>query len=579
MRSITWRHIVSIVILGLIGSVAAAVEPSPPDPDLASATRQPVAHARLSPLLNQLWASRFSQGFVGDRSALEGLLVGEDGVEVVVESVDDRASAVAADVGALGGVVETVYRNLVFATVDVGRLPELADADDIVRVRTPYRQHPEIVGQGVSLHHADALHADGFRGQGVKVGVFDCGGFVGYQALLGTELPASVTLWQGSVDPVGSDPHGTACAEIVYDLAPEAQMFLAHNDGEAEYYLAVDWLLAQGVDVISYSCGWTGPFPDDGSGLPHNAINAKVEEARAAGVLFVKSAGNSADGDNYQGQFTAHGGSNWHSFDGDTSNGVFSWSGDGYYISLTWDDWPTNPATSGATQDYALDLWWYDGADWQVVASSDNPQNGNPGEIPFEEITFTPPVDEWYYVVISKIDATEDNFLNLKKTSYGGFLHHNPEFSITVPGDSPAATTVGAIFWNDLTLEPFSSCGPTLGPGGTAAGGLLKPDIVAADGVSGATYGISNGSPSGPGFFGTSAAAPHVAGGAALLLSAVPSLSVDELEAQLLATAVDMGPAGPDSQFGHGRMWLESALIFADGFESGGTGAWSSGQP
>jgi subtilisin family serine protease len=199
--------------------------------------------------------------------------------------------------------------------------------------------------------------------------------------------------------------------------------------------------------------------------------------------------------------------------------------------------------------------------------------------VPYEEIDLTSPVDSWYYVTISKTSATADHDLNLR--SFGpGFLHFQPERSVTVPADSPDALTVGAAFWSDLGLEPFSSRGPTLGPGGTLTGGALKPDLAGADGTSGATYGSSNGAPwpNGTGFFGTSAACPHVAGGAALLLSKLPSLDADLLEATLLWGAQDLGESGPDTGFGHGLMRLDTVL-FADGFESGTTSAWSTTLP
>jgi subtilisin family serine protease len=81
-------------------------------------------------------------------------------------------------------------------------------------------------------------------------------------------------------------------------------------------------------------------------------------------------------------------------------------------------------------------------------------------------------------------------------------------------------------FTGSESLEPFSSDGPRrifYNPDGTAitpgnvssTGGRvrLKPDITAADGVATATPGFAD-------FHGTSAAAPHAAAIAALLLSA-----------------------------------------------------------
>jgi hypothetical protein len=77
-----------------------------------------------------------------------------------------------------------------------------------------------------------------------------------------------------------------------------------------------------------------------------------------------------------------------------------------------------------------------------------------------------------------------------------------------------------------------------------------------------------------------------VAGAAALLLSAFPSVTVDALEGYLQISAVDLGAPGKDDFFGSGLVNAHIALkvaaieaIFIDGFESGGTSNWSSTEP
>lgn len=62
---------------------------------------------------------------------------------------------------------------------------------------------------------------------------------------------------------------------------------------------------------------------------------------------------------------------------------------------------------------------------------------------------------------------------------------------------------------------------------------------------------------------GTSMASPHVAGAAALVLSAYPELSPSQVKAQLEQTAKDLGKAGFDSQFGHGQIDLTRAVTKA----------------
>jgi hypothetical protein len=59
---------------------------------------------------------------------------------------------------------------------------------------------------------------------------------------------------------------------------------------------------------------------------------------------------------------------------------------------------------------------------------------------------------------------------------------------------------------------------------------------------------------------GTSFAAPHIAGAAAILLQAFPTLTAEEVVEILLTTAVDLGAPGVDPVFGNGLIDLAAAL-------------------
>ncbi|MCZ6603312.1 MAG: S8 family serine peptidase, partial [Planctomycetota bacterium] len=59
---------------------------------------------------------------------------------------------------------------------------------------------------------------------------------------------------------------------------------------------------------------------------------------------------------------------------------------------------------------------------------------------------------------------------------------------------------------------------------------------------------------------GTSFSVALVAGAAALLLQGNPDLSVSQLEDALIATALDLGAAGPDDVFGHGQIRVDRAV-------------------
>jgi subtilisin family serine protease len=118
------------------------------------------------------------------------------------------------------------------------------------------------------------------------------------------------------------------------------------------------------------------------------------------------------------------------------------------------------------------------------------------------------------------------------------------------PANNPSAFAVGAIN-NSSAIYGLSSRGPTTCGGSTG----VFPEVV-APGVNIYTTDLA-------GYYttssGTSLAAPHVAGGLALLLSAFPNLSASEQEAALLASAVDLGSTGPDDTYGYGRINLLAA--------------------
>ena len=59
---------------------------------------------------------------------------------------------------------------------------------------------------------------------------------------------------------------------------------------------------------------------------------------------------------------------------------------------------------------------------------------------------------------------------------------------------------------------------------------------------------------------GTSMAAPHVSGAAALLLSLVPDATPQEVEANMFSSSEDLGSPGHDELFGHGMVDTESAV-------------------
>lgn len=142
-----------------------------------------------------------------------------------------------------------------------------------------------------------------------------------------------------------------------------------------------------------------------------------------------------------------------------------------------------------------------------------------------------------------------------------------PVFCIGNSGPGAATTRVPASYENALgvgattsadAIASFSSRGPS--PGGpTFPIDLRKPDLSAPgqlvrSSIPGGGYDSWNG---------TSMAAPHVAGTVALMLEGNPSLDVDAIRTQLLASAADLGTAGYDYDFGYGRLDAFAATTMA----------------
>lgn len=117
-------------------------------------------------------------------------------------------------------------------------------------------------------------------------------------------------------------------------------------------------------------------------------------------------------------------------------------------------------------------------------------------------------------------------------------------------------------------LTYYSSFGPTIAL--AAPGGNLNTDSQPdsyADGVL-STWARSEGGTIVHGYGysqGTSMAAPHVAGAAALMKAVRPGMTPDELDGFIASGAMtaDLGPAGRDDLFGHGLIDAHAAVVAA----------------
>ncbi len=512
-------------------------------------------HPRLDGALAELAAQPAGER-AADAPTTDGLTMQDGRVQARLVVAADGQDAARAAVVAAGGEVTGALDGALQVWLPPATLTAVADSPGVAYLGAPdYAQlaAADAVSEGVARAEATAWHVAGLRGQGVRIAIID-GGFQGYTAKLGSELPANVVVknfvdGQPDAEVDATTPHGTACAEIVYDMAPSAQLYLIKIATDVDLDQAVSYAIAQNVDVISTSLTFLNITPGDGTGR----FAAMANRARAAGILWTTAAGNyrethwsgtSTDGDN----------DNLHEYAPGVEVNVFGpGNGSAYQIpagvvlspALRWDDW------TEVRQDFRLLLLRYNGATFDIVASANNPQTGLPGQRPTERLNYiTTGGAAIYGVAIQRISGARPVFLNLL-TPNRELDRRVPAMSLGDLADVPGVLTVGAVTINmPFPAADYSSEGPTTGPGGTADGGQRKPDIAAFAGVSTASYGTRA-------FSGTSAATPHVAGAAALISNRHPTFGPDAIRFHLEEMAVDQGPACADTRYGFGRLLLQ----------------------
>jgi len=120
----------------------------------------------------------------------------------------------------------------------------------------------------------------------------------------------------------------------------------------------------------------------------------------------------------------------------------------------------------------------------------------------------------------------------------GGALHY--------PGACESVIAVSATNANDEVAD-FSSIGPEVE--------LAAPGVDIKSTYRYGAYGIGSG---------TSMACPHVAGTAALVFAANPTLSHQQVRLRLRTTADDLGAPGPDNLYGYGLVNAAAAAQTAD---------------
>lgn len=473
----------------------------------------------------------------------------------------------------LGGTVEgDVPGELVQALVPFDRLVDLEADPGVDFVRPPLVANEPageqsaarpaadkslapaslIVGSEVTKTNATAWHAAGYTGSGVKIGIIDYFGTTYWNAAVAAgELPTpagTFCIEDGSSCDIWAfeGEHGEGVAEIIHEMAPGAQLYLASAYTAADLQAAVTYFASQGVKVISRSLTAEYDGPGDGTGPIATVINNSV----AAGMAWFNSAGNNAGsgtevGSYWRGSWVDADADGWLDFAPGVETLVM---GCWFVNGLRWSDWGANRT------DYDLGVW-DDAALTTLKATGVDDQVA--GAPPLEHVSLNCGTNDLDYVRVQLYAAgggTAGDTLEFMVNGSGLSRWQNP-YSATGPATDTAsagAVAVGAIDpAAGITIAPYSSQGPT-------NDGRTKPDLSAASCVASFTYS--------PGCFaGTSAATPVVAGAAALVLQAGLANTPAQLKTYLLTKAtVDRGAAGTDNVYGAGELVLPNPAATND---------------
>jgi subtilisin family serine protease len=449
--------------------------------------------------------------------------------------------------------------HIVQGWVPIGSLDGVRSLSFVSEVREPDYAHPHAIGavatEGDAVLRANAARTRfGASGAGVKVGVISNGVQSLADSQSSGDLPFVDVLRSGSGD------EGTAMLEIVHDLAPGATLAFSAVATSVEMVQAINALRNAGARVIVDDFSFFGE-PKFQDGMVAQTIRSFAQ----AGGVYVGAAGNNTKR-HYRAIYRRVGGapSGWAGFHNYSSDGVTTGNkvtlppGCGMLVVLQWN----NPW--GAARD-DFDLFIKRASDGLTVASSLSLQNGTHN--PFEAVAVinTGATPAAVVVVVAEfarrtgIEITLDYFAVLTCAAADqDFLQFaTPSQSLTGNNASLDMLSVAALGVDTpLVAQTYSSIGPhdVFFP---TFERRLVPTISAIDCVRTRTGQLGHFPDP---FCGTSAAAPHVAGIAALLLEAAPWLSAQQARDVLTGTAIDLGPPGFDVTYGAGRIDAVNAL-------------------
>ncbi len=513
---------------------------------------------------------------------------------VVVNAIaEDSPQTLAQQLRNLGALHVAVAGRVVSAQIPIAAIPHLPTLADLrfVRPAIAFALGGRTVTQGDTAQSSDAARSMlGATGAGVRVGIlsdsFNNRGGMSTGIMYG-DLPEDIQILKDYVPPPGGyklTDEGRAMAEIVHDVAPGAAIaFHTAWYGVADFANGIRALAAAGCKVIVDDI----LYPEEPM-FADGVIAQAVDDVAGQGVAYFSAAANAAR-NSYEATYREANG--YHDFDPgpgeDTILDLTLNYGTTYFMLQWLDNYASvAPGNPGAATDLDLELVNPDGTPVTTVNAQGQvvPVGGfsrNLGQDPVEVFSVTvSSVNVKRGLRIKRVSGPLPPYLKVVWYPLGmGVVQQEwVTRSGTIYGHANAAgaMTVGAVRYchtpaygqNPPLLESYSSAGGTpvyqrQADGSYRSEVRFKPDFTAPSGVntsffgSGDTCGVVD---SYPNFHGTSAAAPHVAGIAALMLELNPQANPERIRWVLQATAIDMEEPGFDFGSGYGLVDAHAAL-------------------
>jgi hypothetical protein len=486
----------------------------------------------------------------------------------------------------LGMQQVSVHGRYVSGFLPIGALAKAAALTDLQFARAALATKSEgaVTSQGDIAQASDLARSNfAVNGGGVVVGTlsdsYNCKGGAASD-VAGGDLPAGVTVLQDEVGCASGTDEGRAMMQIVHDVAPGAtQAFYTAFGGTADFANGIIALATTANasvindDVLYYA----EPMFQDG------VIAQAVDTVKGMGVAYFSAAGNSAR-KSYESVFRNSGvkglapRSIRHDFDSgtgtDTLMQVTIPANTQVIFVLQWDDpFYSVSGTPGADTD--MDMIIYSAGGQALTGGTDNNIRGDAVEV--FAYTNTSSSAASYQIAIERVKGPDPG--KIKFVYFSNMTINEYATNSSTSYGHPIASGARAVGAARYSSTPAYGVSPPAAESYSSYGGLeilfdsagnsindlrQKPEIVAPDGGDTTFFGSDNDGNGYPNFLGTSAAAPHAAGAAALLKSFISTLTPDDIYQALQSTAIDMGPAGFDYRTGYGLIQVDQALAYFD---------------